>query len=253
MNREVIIFETGDEVAQYAAELFAGMAEEAVAARGVFTVALSGGSTPKTAYSLLAAKPLQDQVPWDNVQIFWGDERTVPPDHPDSNYRMAREAMLAHVPIPEANIHRMEGEAADLDASAASYEQTIRTVLDIKGGIPRFDLILLGMGDDGHTASLFPQTAALDETERLVVPNHVAKLNTNRITMTRPLLNNGGCVLFLAPGAAKAARLHEVLEGPQDWHRLPSQSIQPQNGRLVWAIDKGAAVQLTGNYIIHGE
>lgn len=253
MNREVIIFETGDEVAQYAAELFVGMAEEAVAARGVFTVALSGGSTPKTAYSLLGSTPLLEQVPWEKVQIFWGDERTVPPDNPDSNYRMAREVMLARVPIPAVNIHRMEGESANLDEAATRYENEIRSVLGGGSSLPRFDLIFLGMGDDGHTASLFPETAALDEQQRLVVPNRVPKLNTSRITMTRPLLNNGNCVVFLAPGASKAGRLHEVLEGPQDWHRLPSQSIQPESGRLVWAIDKAAAAELTGQYIVHGE
>ncbi|HTU16933.1 MAG TPA: 6-phosphogluconolactonase, partial [Gemmataceae bacterium] len=202
-------------VSEAAAQEWVRSTREAVAARGRFTVALSGGSTPKRLYQLLAAEPYRSQVAWDRVEIFWGDERCVPPDHADSNYRMAREAMLAQLPIPAEHVHRIEAERADRDAAARDYEAVLARVFGIAAGgePPAFDLILLGMGPDGHTASLFPHTQALDETKRWVVANHVPQLNTDRLTLTRPILSRAREVLFLVAGADKAERLVEVLAG----------------------------------------
>ncbi len=243
--RNIRVFPDVDALSIAAAREFIRCAGEAIAARGRFTVALSGGSTPKRLYQNLAAEPFRSQVDWGRVEFFWGDERCVPPDHPDSNYRMAREAILAALPIPAEHIHRMEGERSDLDAAARDYEAVLARVFDINvgGEPPAFDLILMGMGPDGHTASLFPHTKALEETTRWVVANHVPQLNTNRLTLTRPILNRAQEMLFLVAGADKAERLAEVLTGPPDPKRLPSQSIQP-DGRLVWFVDSAAAARL---------
>jgi 6-phosphogluconolactonase len=229
-----------------AAFAFVRWAGEAVAARGRFTVALSGGSTPKRLYELLAAEPSRSQIDWGRIEFFWGDERCVPPDHKDSNYRMAREAMLAHLPIPAEHIHRIQAERSDREAAARDYEAVLARVFGIgRGGEPpALDLILLGMGPDGHTASLFPHTKALEETQRWVVPNHVPQLNTDRLTLTRPILNRGRKVLFLVAGADKAERLAEVCAGPADPKRLPAQSIRPPQGELIWFVESAAAARL---------
>ncbi|MDX1991381.1 MAG: 6-phosphogluconolactonase [bacterium] len=224
-------------VAEAAAQFFAQKAQEAIAAQGRFTVALSGGSTPKAMFTLLAQAPFAEQVDWPKVHIFWGDERTVPPDHPDSNYKMAAEALLKSVPLNPANVHRMEGELDPVEA-AVRYEDVVRREL---GDSPRFDLILLGMGDDGHTASLFPGTAALDETTRLVVANWVEKLNTWRITLSRTVLNNAANIVFLVVGEAKAAVLLDVVNGPYQPEVYPSQFIEPTKGTLIWMVDEAAA------------
>ncbi len=243
--RTIRTFTDTSSLSEAAGHEFVRCALEAVAARGRFAVALSGGSTPRRLYQLLAAAPWRDQVDWGRVEIFWGDERCVPPDHPESNYRMARETMLAHLPIPAEHIHRMEAERADHDAAAREYEATIGRVFGASTGgePPAFDLILLGMGPDGHTASLFPHTKALDEMTRWVVANFVPKFDTDRLTLTRPILNRAREVLFLVAGADKAEPLAEVLTGPAAPVRLPSQSIQPA-GRLVWFIDRAAADRL---------
>lgn len=243
--RIIRIFPDVEALSQAAAVEFVRCAGEAVAARGRFTVALSGGSTPKRLYHLLTTEPFRSQIDWGRVEIFWGDERCVPPDHKDSNYRMAREAMLAQLPIPAEHIHRMEAERADREAAARDYETVLARVFGVSSGgePPPFDLLLMGMGPDGHTASLFPHTQALDETRRWVVPNHVPQLNTDRMTMTRPILNRGREVLFLVAAADKAERLAEVLAGPADPKRLPSQSIQPE-GQLVWFVESAAAARL---------
>jgi 6-phosphogluconolactonase len=245
LPRTIRTFANADSLDEEAAREFVDRAREAVAARGRFAVALSGGSTPRRLYQLLAAEPFRAQVDWEGVEMFWGDERCVPPDDSQSNYRMAREAMLAHLPIPAAHIHRMEAERADRDAAARDYEATIGRVFGVAVGSepPAFDLILLGMGPDGHTASLFPHTKALDETTRWVVANFVPKFNTDRLTLTRPILNRAREVLFLVAGADKAEPLAEVLIGPADPKRLPAQSIQP-DGRLVWFLDRDAAARL---------
>jgi 6-phosphogluconolactonase len=237
-----------------AADRIRRTAAESIAARGRFAIALSGGSTPRRLFELLAGppgaagpeRPASERAWWQHTEFFWGDERSVPPDHPDSNFRMAREAMLAPLDVPDARIHRMRGEASDLDAAARDYEREITSVLGLAAGKwPRFDLVLLGMGPDGHTASLFPGTAALDERSRVVVANHVPALDTWRLTLTAPAINHAREVVFLIEGAGKADRLKEVLEGPREPHRLPSQLIAPDEGTLTWMVDAAAAARLT--------
>ena len=243
----ICIFADKEALSEAAAQEFVRCAGEAVAARGRFTVALSGGSTPKRLYQLLAAEPFRAQVEWGRVEIFWGDERCVPPDHPDSNYRMAHEAMLAHLPIPAEHIHRMEGERPDLDAAARDYQEVLARVFYGKPTGPEppaLDLVLLGMGPDGHTASLFPHTDALRETTRWVVANHVPQLNTDRLTLTLPILKRAREVLFLVVGADKADRWAEAL-GPSfaDAPHLPAQLIRPALA-LKWFVDSAAAARL---------
>lgn len=240
-GREVRVFPDADAVAREAAERFAAAAGEAIAARGRFTVALAGGSTPERLYRLLAAEPFRSRVAWDSVHVFFGDERTVPPDDPQSNYQMARLAMLDTLPIPSAQIHRMEGERDPL-AAATAYERAIRETFTLEPGqIPRFDLILLGMGPDGHTASLFPHSVALGNYTDIVVPNYVAKLETWRLTLTYPVLNAAARVLFLVGGADKAAALREVLRGEPNAAEYPSQGVLPTNGIVTFLLDEAVA------------
>ena len=222
-------------VSRAAADEFVRRATEAVAERGRFAVALSGGSTPQGLYRLLAEPPYRGRVDWGRVEIFWGDERCVPPDHHDSNFRMANEAMLAKLPLRPGHVHRMEAERTDRDSAAREYQAEIARAfgVDANGEPPAFDLILLGMGPDGHTASLFPHTAALGETKRWVVINHVPQHNTDRMTLTYPVLNRAREVLFLVAGADKAEPLAEVLQGPPDPQRLPSQRVRPADGRTT--------------------
>jgi 6-phosphogluconolactonase len=240
------VFADAEAVSQAAAQEFVRCAREAVAARGRFTVTLSGGSTPQRLYQLLAEAPYRDQIDWSKVELFWGDERSVPPDHKDSNYRMTSEAMLTRIPIPPGQVHRLEADRADPDSAARDYQTVIAKTFGVSadGDPPSFDLVLLGMGPDGHTASLFPGTTALSETKRWVVVNYVPKFATNRLTLTTPILNKARQVLFLVAGADKPERLHEVLEGPYEPNRLPSQLIKP-SGSLVWFVDRLAASQLT--------
>lgn len=233
----LILADSYDDLCHRAARRFV---EATSSASGVAAVALSGGSTPKALYELLATEPYRSQAPWDRILFFWGDERSVPPDHPDSNYRMAREALLSKVPVPEANVHRMVAEVDDRDASARAYEALIRTLVPAT----RFTIVHLGMGDDGHTASLFPHSAALHVADRLVVPNRVDRLDTWRMTFTYPLINAAERVEFLVSGAKKADVLAQVLEGPRDAQMLPSQAVQPTDGELVWLVDRDAAASL---------
>jgi 6-phosphogluconolactonase len=242
-STEIRILATPAALFQAAAAEFAKLALDAVQKSGRFTVALSGGSTPRSLYQLLASGAFP-KLPWDKTYFFFGDERHVPPDHPDSNYRMANEAMLSKVPIPAANVFRIPAEMNDADAAAGAYEQTLRNFFGWRpGDFPRFDLVLLGLGPDGHTASLFPGSSALDENNKLVVANWVEKFKTHRITFTFPVLNHAACVMFLASGADKAAMVHEVLENPKAG--LPSQKVHPTNGKLVWIIDTAAAAELS--------
>jgi 6-phosphogluconolactonase len=214
-------------------ELARGAAEHLVALAPL-TVALSGGSTPKILYELLAdpQESFRARVAWSSTHFFWSDERHVPPDHPDSNYRMAHETLLSRVPVPESNVHRVHSENPSAQEAADEYEKII---------VPRLDLILLGLGADGHTASIFPGSEVLHETQRLVAAPWVEKLNTYRITMTLPLLNNGASILFLVSGAEKAEIVKEVLEGPK---KYPAQAVQPMNGELIWMLDRDAARNL---------
>lgn len=243
MAAEVRIVADAEGLARAGASEFVRAAKEAVRANGVFTVALSGGSTPKGLYSLLASDvSFESQVPWDKTHFFWGDERQVPPDDPDSNYRMTNEAMLSKVPISAANVHRVKGELEDARQAAEDYERALHDFFRLAPGqLPRFDLLLLGMGPDGHTASLFPGTQALSEQKHLVVANWVEKVDSYRITLTLPVLNNAACVVFLVSGAEKAETLRAVLEGEAGSEPYPSQLIHPTRGRLIWLVSREAA------------
>ena len=234
-------------LARRAAQYFLEMASEAVQARGRARIAISGGSTPKSTFALLADRnqPWRSHMPWDALDLYWVDERCVPPDHADSNYRMTREAMLDHVPLKPEQIHRVEGEL-DPEAAAARYESELRNSFRLEGAeTPRFDLVALGMGPDGHTASLFPHTEAIHELSRLSIANHVPQQKDSwRITLTWPVINHASSVFFLIAGNDKAAVLNEVLTGPRDPERLPSQLIWPASGILTLILDKAAAALL---------
>lgn len=227
-------------VAADAAERVVRAADEAIALAGRFSFVLAGGSTPKALYELLASDAYRDRIDWANVEVYFGDERTVPPDHKDSNYRMARETMLAGVPIPQANVHRMRGEV-DPEEAAKEYGLLLKERFGDADSGSGPDLVLLGMGDDGHTASLFPGTPALRETKHRAFANPVPQLNTTRLTMTAPFINRAREVILTVTGANKAKRLSEVLEGSRDPERLPVQLIQPTNGKIAWLIDAAAA------------
>ena len=239
-------FADAEAVAQGAAEWIAELARLSVAERGRFGVALAGGSTPRRIYEILAGGEGPGRwIDWPKVHVFFGDERTVPPDHPDSNFRMAHEALLSRVALPPENVHRMIGEG-DAVANARLYEDELRSFFGDDADWPAFDLVMLGMGDDGHTASLFPATTALEERRAWVVSNWVEKFNTFRITLTAPAINHAARVLFTVTGAGKAARLKEVVEGPRDTARLPSQLIEPRGGAIDWFVDDAAVAELSG-------
>lgn len=238
----VRVYETAEELAAAAARRFVGLAREAVGARGRFAVALAGGSTPRSVYELLASDGWRGQVDWPRVHLFFGDERMVPPDDAASNFRTARESLFRHVPVPAENVRPIEGRG-DAAASAGRYEGELRALFG-DADWPRFDLVLLGMGEDGHTASLFPSTAALDAGRAWVAANRVEKLGAWRVTLTAPAINAARHVIFLVSGAAKAPRLREVLRGPRDPARLPAQLIRPSDGTLEWLVDRAAAADL---------
>lgn len=228
-------------VARAAAELFVEQGRAAVARSDGFCVALSGGSTPRVLYELLAnpREPFRDQIAWDKTHFFFSDERHLPPDHADSNYRMVNEAMFSRVPVPLQNVHRIPAENPNAEDAALAYEADLRRFFG--EAIPAFDVILLGLGEDGHTASLFPHSPALSETERLVVAPWVEKLNTYRITMTLPVLNNGKSVLFLVTGASKAEILRTVMNTDRSPDLYPAQAISPTSGAVSWLVDEAAA------------
>lgn len=238
---EVHRYSDAHHLAHAAAEMFVALSIPAISEQGRFTVALSGGSTPKTLYQLLAHEPYASQIEWAHVHLFWGDERCVPADHPDSNYRMAREALLQHVPLLTENIHPMHGDIDPAQASA-EYEQQLRIFFG--NGLPVFDLILLGMGDDGHTASLFPGTAAIHEQNRWVIGHYVEKLESWRLTLTPVVINAAAQVTFLVAGKSKAERLRDVLKGPYQPDVLPSQIVKPTEGKLLWLVDEEASTLL---------
>ena len=245
----VEVFATSDVLMEAAAERFVRFASGAIGVSGRFAVALSGGSTPRRLYTLLATDPYAARVDWPRVHVFWGDERCVPPGNPASNYRMAREALLDHVPVPEAKVYRIHGEDDPTEAAAA-YERELRAAFATPEGPPRcapgsrFDLVLLGMGDDGHAASLFPGTAAVRETTRWVVAHHVAAMSMWRITLTPLVINAAAEVAFLVSGLEKAAILRKVIEGPFGPDKLPAQVVAPRDGRLHWLVDATAARHL---------
>jgi 6-phosphogluconolactonase len=238
---EIRTLTTPQELFEAGAELVAHAAKEAVEERGRFAIALSGGSTPRSLYHLLATNA-RTSLPWDRMFFFFGDERHVPPTDKDSNFRMANEAMLSKVPIPEANIFRVPAENPDAAAAAEAYEQSLRKFFSLEPGqVPIFDVILLGLGPDGHTASLFPGTAALQEKSRLVVANWVEKFNTHRISLTLPVLNAARCVAFLVSGSDKAAALEAVLQSNGPGEQYPAKLVHPTNGKLIWLVDRAAA------------
>ena len=243
--KKLVVCSDAEELNRRAAEQFVRLATESVAASGRFTVALSGGSTPRALYSLLAGETFQPLVPWSKVYFFWGDERCVPPDDSESNYGMARVTMLEKVPVPKENVYRVPTENGNAQRVAAEYERTLRIFFGFnEGQQPRFDLILLGLGEDGHTASLFPGTAALEETGT-VTSNDIQRLETPRITLTLPAMNEAAHIVFLVSGSSKALVLKEVLEGQDQPTRLPAQSIQPVQGELLFLVDRAAASELT--------
>lgn len=245
---EVVIHPDPRALSRALADEFLRVGRGAVTRQGRFTVALAGGSTPRTAYALLAEDEQRGQagLPWDKVEMFFGDERPVPPDQAESNFRMAHETLLGKVPLPAEHVHRIHGEL-EPDHAAAEYEAQVRKVLNSSHSlkdIPRFDLILLGMGADGHTASLFPGSRALEERNALVCANWVDKLKTSRITFTFPLLNAAAAVCFAVAGKDKAAVLRQVLANNPTGELYPAQRVQPTAGRLVWLVDEAAAQEL---------
>jgi 6-phosphogluconolactonase len=242
---EIRTLTTPQELFAAAAEEVVRAASEAVAERGRFTIALSGGSTPKSLFNLLATNA-RTVLPWDRMFFFWGDERHVPPTDPDSNYKMAEETMLSKIPVPAGNVFRIAAENPDAAAAADTYEKTLQKFFALEPGqFPRFDLILLGMGPDGHTASLFPGSAGLQEKSRLVIANWVEKFKTSRLTFTLPVLNAAACVTFLVSGTDKAPALHAVLEGDAPGEQYPSKLVRPVDGKLIWLIDRAAASELS--------
>lgn len=239
---ELSIHEDLDELARAAAEEITASAEAAIASQGRFTIALSGGSTPRPIFRRLAEEPYRGRIRWDRVYVFWGDERHVPPDHPESNFGMAHDELLSKVPLPADNIHRVRAEKPDAERAAHEYEWTLRSVFNLdEGQVPRFDLVLMGLGPDGHTASLFPGSDALRERTRLVVAPWVSAQSSFRITMTLPVFNHAAYALFVVSGEGKAEALRSVLEGDLQPDRFPAQGVRPHEGRLAWFADRAAA------------
>ena len=239
---KVEIFPGLEDLSRAAAVRFTELARARVQQGKVFTAALSGGSTPRTFLEILANPEFSQRIQWESVHLFQVDERCVPPDHLQSNYRMIHATLLRPVPSAADNFHRMKAELGDRDAASAEYEAEIRSVLaPPEGRLPRFDLIFLGLGPDGHTASLFPGSAALAENSKWVCPNFVEKLDMHRLTLTYPVLNAASEIVFLAAGAGKAETLRQVLEGPREPKQFPAQGIQPAGGTVNWFLDRAAA------------
>ncbi len=236
----VEVFKNADELSEKATTIFCHAAQEAVEKSGRFTVALTGGSSPAKLYELLTRSPYKESIAWDRTYVFWGDERWVPLTDEKSNAKMAFETLLNHVPVPKDQIFPMWSEAKP-EEFALKYEEQLRNCL---GETPRFDLVLLGIGDDGHTASLFPGTEVLHEQERLVKAYYLSPQSMYRITLTAPCINAAKKIIFMVFGEKKAPALHEVLEGAYNPDKYPAQLIKPNNGELLWIADESAAQQL---------
>lgn len=234
------LYEDTDALYAAAAAQWVTLAERAIDGQGGFHVALSGGSTPRGLYERLASPPCQGRIAWDKVHIYFGDERCVGPEHAESNYRMAKESLLQDAPIPATQIHRMAGESEDLEGTAAGYAQLLSTQLPEVDGARRFDLVMLGLGPDGHVASLFPQSPALSERTKWVLPVHVAKLDAWRLTITLPVIEAARSIMLLVAGANKASIMGELMKDYQGHPRYPVEMINPQ-GRMEWYIDRAAA------------
>ncbi len=243
-ERKITVLDDSQSLYVHAAEEIAHIAGEAICSHGEFTFCLSGGSTPEQVYELLATR-FRLSVDWKEVQFFWGDERCVPPGHAHSNFGMAERAMLSKLELRPSQIHRIRGEDPPVDA-ARKYEDEVRAACALAPGeFPRFDLVLLGLGENHHTASLFPGSPALREMERLAVAVEVDAEDRNRITLTPPAINNAQRVMFIAAGQAKAEAVRDVLEGPRDPDRIPAQVIQPDDGEINWMLDRAAASLLS--------
>ena len=242
LPKEIILCRDRNDLGDQAALSFARSAQEAVSLRGRFSVALAGGATPRTLYQSLTSAAFVEKIPWKSVYLFWGDERAVPPDHPESNYHMAYEALISQVPIPPENVHRMPGERSDLQSAADEYEKTLRNFFEPSDeGWPSFDLVLLGIGPDGHTVSLFPGSPVLRETVRWVAAPYVEKLKAARLTLTLPVLNHARRVIFLAAGKEKAPIMREVLSVDPPPTDLPARLVQPRQGDRLFFLDQEAA------------
>jgi 6-phosphogluconolactonase len=245
MNVTVRRFDDREELSRAVAELFATTAERAIASRGRFSALLSGGETPRRAYEILGNEPLRSRVPWQGVHLFWGDERFVPATHPASNTLMVRTALLDRVPLPEVQIHPIICDD-DPERAAGRYEALLRS--HFPDGVARFDLALLGLGEDGHTASLFPGSPSLDERLRWVTATRREGEEFMRVTLTPPPLNQADLALFLVSGAGKADVVWRVLEGPFTPRLLPAQLIRPSHGKVAWMVDRGAAALLKSSF-----
>ena len=245
-NFEIRIVEDPKELAQVAANEFKRLANDAVESKGSFNVALSGGSTPKAMFDLLSTDPYRATIPWFETHFFWGDERHVSPDDADSNYRMTKEHLLSKIPILLENIHRVKAEDTDAQLVAARYEQHLRKHFNLsQSEIPQFDLVFLGMGDDGHTASLFPGTDVVHDSENLVAAPWVEKFDSHRITFTPRVINNADRIIFLVKGEDKADALVQVLEGEKNIDLYPAQVINPTHGTVFWLCDRAASSNLS--------
>lgn len=239
----IFTYENVMELGRGAAEFFLKHCLRETERKGLFTVVLSGGNTPYRLYTALASSEFREKIPWDRVHLFWGDERCVGPEHPESNFGLAYRALISRVDIPRDNVHRIKAELTPAEA-ALDYEAEIRRFFNVAGGPPVFDLAFLGLGDDGHTLSLYPATKALSEEERLVVENYVDKLGAYRVTMTLPLVNNAAFIIFLVSGKGKSGVLKQVLSDAKAG--CPAQLIRPRTGEVRWLIDRGAASELVG-------
>lgn len=244
MRPEIIIATNQQAFIRQAADMIVEIGQDALAKQGRYSMALSGGSTPKPVYQKLAGPDYASALDWSKAHIFWSDERAVPPQHPDNNYRMAKKNLLDGLQIPKANIHRVRGEIEPLRA-AADYEEDLREFFPHPK--KTFDLVLLGMGADGHTASLFPGSAALEESEKWVAANLIEKLNAWRITLTYPAINAAANVLFLVSGGNKAAALKSIIQGDSGGNQLPAGLVKPTDGKLIWLVDQEAAALLSLN------
>ena len=243
-NRQVLICHNAEELSQQAAERFILLAQEAITRSGRFIVALAGGSTPRALYSLLPMPGYNERIPWAQIHLYWGDERCVPPHHPDSNFLMVQKTLLAHITIPQENCHRIAGEL-EPRVAAADYAEQLKQMFGLSAGdLPCFDLILLGLGADGHTASLFPGSEALEDRQNLVVATFVEKLQAHRVTLTLPVINHAAEILFLVAGKDKAAVVKQISSERPDSAELPAARVEPLSGRLTWLINKEAASEL---------
>ncbi len=240
---EVRVLPDPEALAEEAAREFAAAAAEGIAARGVFRVVLSGGSTPRALYRRLTQQPYRDSIDWRRIHFFWTDERCVPPEHERSNYRMAKETLLAPLQVPGENVFRMRGEEEPRQA-AAEYAEILKAEFVSDRGMPRFDLVFLGLGSDGHTASLFPGTKALGETKSRVAANYVAQLREWRLTLTYPVVNAARHVVCLASGEEKSGAVAKILKKERGYRQLPASLVRPGTGSLLWLLDHAAAALL---------